>query len=41
MKQCGTTVMDSGRGIGAKVTLKVDYQTNCHAPGLLGIVFNF
>ncbi len=23
------------------MTLKVDYQTNCHVPGLLTIVFNF
>ena len=33
--------MDSGCGIGAIVTLKVDYRTNCHAPGLLAIVFDF
>jgi hypothetical protein len=39
MKQCGTALMKSGCGKGAIVTLKVDYRTNCHAPGLLAIVF--
>ncbi len=33
--------MNSGCGIGAMVTLMVDYQTNCHAPGLVAIVFDF
>ncbi len=33
--------MKSGCGKGAIVTLKVDYRTNCHAPGLLAIVFDF
>jgi hypothetical protein len=41
MKQCGTASMKSGCGKGAIVTLKVDYWTNCHAPGLLAIVFDF
>jgi hypothetical protein len=41
LKQCGTPTMDSGCGIGAMVTLKVDYWTNCHAPRLLGSVFDF
>ncbi len=33
--------MDSGCGKWTIVTLKVDYWTTCHAPGLLGIVFDF
>jgi hypothetical protein len=33
--------MKRGCGKGAIVTLKVDYRTNCHAPGLLAIVFDF
>ena len=41
MKQCGTASMKSECGKGAIVTPKVDYQTNCHAPGLLAIVFDF
>ncbi len=28
-------------GIGAVVTLQVDYRVHCHAPGLLEIVFDF
>jgi hypothetical protein len=39
MKQCGKAAMDSGCGVGAIVSLKVDYRTNCHAPGLLAIAF--
>jgi hypothetical protein len=38
MKQCGKAAMGSGCGIGTIVSLKVDYWTNCHAPGLLAIV---
>ena len=38
-QQCGEAVMDSGCGVGTIVSLKVDYWTNCHAPGLLAIVF--
>ena len=39
MKQCGKATLVSGCGVGAIVSLKVDYRTNCHAPGLLVIVF--
>jgi hypothetical protein len=39
MKQCGKAAMDSGCGLGTIVFLKVDYRANCHAPGLLAIVF--
>jgi len=28
-----------GCGVGAIVSLKVEYRTNCHAPGLMAIVF--
>ncbi len=33
--------MKSGCGKGAIATLKVDYWTNCHVPGLLAIDFDF
>ncbi len=39
MKQCGKAAMDSGCRVGAIVSLKVDYRTNCHAPLLMKIVF--
>ena len=38
MKICGKAALDSGVGIGALVSLKVDYHTHCHAQGLLVIV---
>jgi hypothetical protein len=38
MKICGQAALDSGVGIGALVSLKVDYHTHCHAQGLLVIV---
>jgi hypothetical protein len=41
MKMCGKAALDSGIGIGALVSLKVDYQTHCHAHGLLAIVYQF
>jgi hypothetical protein len=41
MKQCGTALIKSRCGNRAIVTLKVVYQTNCHAPGLLAIIFDF
>ncbi len=31
MKMCGKVALDSGIGIGALVSLKVDYRTHCHA----------
>jgi hypothetical protein len=39
MKQCGHAAMATGAGIGAVVTLKVDYCTHSHAQGLLAIVY--
>ncbi len=39
MKVCGKAAVDSGIGIGALVSLKVDYRTHCHAQGLLAIVY--
>ncbi len=41
MKMCGKAALDSGIGIGALASLKVDYQTHCHAQGLLVIVYRF
>ncbi len=41
MKMCGKAALDSGIGIGALVSLKVDYQTHCHTQGLLVIVYQF
>jgi hypothetical protein len=41
MKMCGKAALDSGIGIGALVSLKVDYRTHCHAQGLLAIVYRF
>jgi hypothetical protein len=41
MKMCGKAALDSGIGIGVLVSLKVDYQTHCHAQGLLAIVYQF
>ncbi len=41
MKICGKAALDSGIGIGALVSLKVDYRTDCHAQGLLAIVYRF
>jgi hypothetical protein len=32
---------ESGKGIGALVSLKVDYCTHCHVQGLLAIVYGF
>jgi hypothetical protein len=31
MKLCGKAALESGVGIGALVSLKVDYRTHCHA----------
>jgi hypothetical protein len=39
MKICRKAALDSEIGIGALVSLKVDYQTHCHAQGLLAIVY--
>ncbi len=39
IKMCGKAAVDSGIGIGALVSLKVAYQTHCHAQGLLAIVY--
>jgi hypothetical protein len=41
MKIAGTEAVKNGVGIGAVVSLYVDYCTHCHASGLLGIVFDF
>jgi hypothetical protein len=41
MKICGKAALDSGVGIGASVSLKVDYCTHCHVQGLLAIVYRF
>ncbi len=38
MKQCGKAALGAGAGIGAVVSLKVDYCTHSHAQGLLGII---
>ncbi len=37
MKICGQAALESGVGIGALVSLKVDYHTHCHVQGLLAI----
>jgi len=39
MKQCGRAAQAAGAGIGAVVSLKVDYCTHSHAQGLLAIVY--
>jgi len=39
MKQCGCAAQAAGAGIGAVVSLKVDYRTHSHAQGLLAIVY--
>jgi hypothetical protein len=36
MAQCGKAAQDNGCEMGTIVTLKVDYRTHCHVPGLLG-----
>ena len=41
IKQRGEQARKDGVGIGAVVTLKVDYRVHCHALGLLGIVYDF
>ncbi len=38
---CVKAAVDSGIGIGALVSLKVNYPTHCHAQGLLAIVYQF
>jgi hypothetical protein len=38
-KQCGRAAQAAGAGIGAVVSLKVDYCTHSHAQGLLAIVY--
>ncbi len=38
MKVCGQAALESGVGIGALVSLKVDCCTHCHAQGLLEIL---
>jgi hypothetical protein len=38
MKQCGRAAQATGAGIGAVVSLKVDYRTHSHAQGLFAIV---
>ncbi len=40
-KICGKAALDSGLGIGALVSLKVDYHIHCHVQGLLAIVYRF
>ncbi len=41
MKQCGRATVDNGVGIGALMSLKVDYCTHCHTQGLLANVYKF
>jgi hypothetical protein len=41
VKVCGQAALDSGVGIGALMSLKVEYRTHCHAQGLLAIVYRF
>jgi hypothetical protein len=41
MKICGQAALESGVGIGALVSLKVDYRSHWHAQGLLAIVYRF
>jgi hypothetical protein len=41
MKMCGKAALDSGIGIGALASPKVDYPTHCHVQGLLAIVYQF
>jgi hypothetical protein len=39
MKQCGRAAQAAGAGIGAVVSLKVDYRTHSHAQGLIAVVY--
>jgi hypothetical protein len=39
MKQCGRAAQAAGAGIGAAITLKVDFHTHSHAQGLIAIVY--
>jgi hypothetical protein len=39
VKQCGRAALTAGAGIGAVVSLKVNYRTHSHAQGLLAIVY--
>jgi len=39
MKQCGRAAQAAGAGIGAVVSLKVDYRTHSHVQGLLATVY--
>ena len=39
MKQCGRAAQAARAGIGAVVSLKVDYRTHSHAQGLLAIMY--
>jgi len=39
MKQCGRAAQAAGAGIGAVVTLKIDFHTHSHAQGLIAIVY--
>ncbi len=41
MKQYGRAALENGVGIGALVSLKVDYHAHCLAQGLLAIVYRF
>jgi hypothetical protein len=41
MKVCERAALENGVGIGALVSLKVDYRTCCHAQELLAIVYRF
>jgi hypothetical protein len=41
MKQCGRAAVDNGDGIGALVSVKVDYCTHFCLQGLLAIVYTF
>ncbi len=41
MEECGRAALEKGVGIGAFVSLKVDYCTHCHAQVLLAIVHRF
>ncbi len=39
MKRCGHAAQSAGAGIGAVVTLKVDFRTHSHAQGLIVIMY--
>jgi hypothetical protein len=41
MKVFGQDALENGVGIGALVSLKVDYRTHCHVQGLLAIEYRF